>query len=291
MSNNIIEEKGKSKGSIGYTPDDYKQALGQVPYSTSTGDTTKDYYNALKNESYKALLNSEVQASIARDQALKYTNNSLRAKGYGNQGLAESTNLGLHSQYQTALANAASNYQENIKGINEQERTAQNDNFQSMATLMGGATDSNQLNDIIKTYGYGELNDDGTMAWNEKAMANLDENSKKQLQILYNMYNAQLNQSQTPTFNSLEALNSGTYVGKDGKVHQFKDHYVEEMKYLWHIGSNGQLTKGDSIEVKNGNGDTAYLEWLGNGFRVIEKPAKATHKLTWNQKSKTLSYE
>ena len=51
-----------------------------------------------------------------------------------------------------------------------------------------------------------------------------------------------------------------------------------------------KLTKGDSIEVKNGNGDTAYLEWLGNGFRVIEKPAKTTHKLTWNQKSKTLSY-
>ena len=130
---------GSSNATVGYTKNDYQAALGNPPNNTDTGNETTDYYNALKNESYKTLLNSEIQASIARDQALKYTNNSLRAKGYATQGLAESTNLGLQSQYQTALANARNTYQQSIDSINEQQRNAetqkQNDEFESLTTL------------------------------------------------------------------------------------------------------------------------------------------------------------
>lgn len=284
--------------------EEIKNALsGSKTYDTNTGDSTTDYYNALKNESYKSLLNSEVQASIARDQAMKYTQNSLRAKGYGNQGLAESTNLGLQSQYQTALANAANNYQSSIKGINEQHRqeqlAQQNDNFQSMTTLMKAAAesgDANQLNDIIKTYGYGELKN-GAMNWANLDNSDLDENSKKQIKILYNMYNSQLNSAPRQTLNSLDSINSATYIaqGEGNKVSTLGEHFNEEMKYLWHKGSNGQYQKGEVIQVNNGNGDTIFMEWTGNGFTLVDSERYVTagikHTLSWNSKTKSISYK
>lgn len=304
MGNNLEKEygAGSSKATIGYTPDDYKKALGKTPYSTDTGDTTTDYYNALKNESYKTLLNSEVQASIARDQALKYTNNSLRANGYGNQGLAESTNLGLQSQYQTALANASNTYQTAIRDIDTQHRaeqtTQQRDNFESMTTLMSNASSTDQLNDIIKTYGYGELDYKGDMDWSNLDNSNLDENSKNQIKILYNMYNSQINEAnafQPTLYDSLESLNAGTYEGNDTKIHTFGAHYEEEMKYLWHKGANGEFSEGEAFVVKNGNGDTVYMEWTGKGFHVINESkynsAYKKHQLTWNDSNKSISYK
>ena len=284
-----------SKATIGYTQDDYKSALNQT-YNTNTGNETTDYYNALKNESYKSLLNSEVQASIARDQAMKYTTNSLRAKGYANQGLAESTNLGLQSQYHTALANAKNTYQQSIDNINTQQRTealnTQKDNFESMTTLMSGATDSSQLNDIMSTYGYGNIDSNGNMNWSGLDESNLDENSKKQIKTLYNLYNAQLNN--TSSLDSLDALGSATYVGKDGKVHTLGEFNKEEMKFLWHKGSNGEYSKGDTIKINNGNGDTIYMQWTGSGFKVVNKvdfnKAANKHTLTWNSGSDTITY-
>ena len=287
MADEIKNGFGASKGTIGYTPEDYKKALGGVnSYSTNTGDTTTDYYNALKNESYKALLNSEVQASIARDQAMKYTQNSLRTKGYGNQGISESSNLGLQSQYQTALANAANNYQTSLRTIDERQRNEQiqkeNDNFESVTTLMQAAVESGgveQLNNVLKTYGYGELDNNGNMDFTKLHNSSLDENNKKQIETLYHLYKASINE--TAAYSSLDSLNAGTYIGKDTKIHTFGAHYAEEMKYLWHLGENGQLSNGDTIQVNNGNGDTAYLQWVGNGFKVVNKPDKPTHTLTW----------
>lgn len=301
MTEEIKNGAGVSKGTIGYTPEDYKKALGGVnSYSTNTGDNTTDYYNALKNESYKALLNSEVQASIARDQAMKYTQNSLRAKGYGNQGLAESSNLGLQSQYQTALANAANNYQSSLRNIDEQQRNEQikneNDNFQSITTLMQAAAESgdvNQLNNVLETYGYGSLND-GKMDFAKLYESNLDERRKKQIEILYNMYNTQLSTKPETTLNSLDSLKGATYIGKNNTVATIGDHFNEEMKYLWHKGSSGDYTTGDTIQVKNGNGDTIYMKWTGNGFKLIDEAtynsSENKHTLTWNSKKKSISY-
>lgn len=297
MTEEIKNGAGVSKGTIGYTPEDYKKALGGVnSYSTNTGDNTTDYYNALKNESYKALLNSEVQASIARDQAMKYTQNSLRAKGYGNQGLAESSNLGLQSQYQTALANAANNYRADIRDIDERQRNEQVDqqktNFESMTTLMKGSSDKSQLDNIMSTYDIG-FNDDGTLDFSK---SNLDSNSQKQLQILYSMYDAQFNDT---SLKSLDSLNNATYIaqGSGNKVSTLGEHFNEEMKYLWHKGSSGDYTTGDTIQVKNGNGDTIYMEWTGNGFKLIDEATynsveniEKKHTLTWNSKKKSISY-
>ena len=288
----------KKPGAVG--GQDYTQiqaALGRTaPLNpdTQSGTSSTDYYNALKNESYKALLNSEVQASIARDQALKYTNNALRAKGYGNQGMAESTNLGVYSQYQNALANAANTYRTSVDTINQQQRTEeltkQDDNFKSMTTLMGSASNKEELNNLMSSYNI-KINTDGTLDYSN---SNLDPESQKQLQVLYSMYSSQLNATSNE-MSSLDEINQSTYVGKDGKVTTFGEHYVEEMKYLWHLGSNGDLTKGAVIEVKNGNGDTVYMKWTGTGFALTDanqyNRSDNKHSLTWDSKNKKVDYK
>ena len=186
------------------TKDEIKQALGGNSYSTNTGDTTTDYYNALKNESYKTLLNSEIQASVARDQALKYTNNSLRANGYGNQGLAESTNLGVQNQYRNALANASNNYMANMSQINQDQRqehilnqeklVAQQDNtLAGIKQNLSNAETTDALNKAIETYGYGIVNSDGSVDWNQEALNGLSEQGKKDLMSYYQLASASLN--------------------------------------------------------------------------------------------------
>lgn len=288
------DEKKLTQGAVGgqnYT--EIQAALGRPtqPQGTQEGASTTDYYNALKNESYKALLNSEVQASIARDQALKYTNNALRAKGYGNQGLSESSNLGVYSQYQNALANAANTYRTSVDTINQQQRqeelTKQDDNFKSMTTLMENASNKEELNQIMSNYGY-KIKDDGSVDFSN---SNLDAESLNQLKVLYSMYNSRL-KTTSNEMNSLESINQATYVDHTGKVNTLGSHYVEEMKYLWHKGSNGEYTAGDTFQVKNGNGDTIYMKWTGTGFTLINAEDidhnGPTHAISWNKSKKSI---
>lgn len=289
-----------------YNYEDYKAALeGRNPANIDATKNTDDYYNALKNESYKSLLNSEVQASIARDQALKYTNNSLMSKGYANQGIAESTNLGIQSQYSNALANAVNNYQSSIKDINAQHRAEQlanqNDEFESVTSLMSGATDKDQLNNILTTYKY--IGDDGK--FNTAEFNKLDPNSQKQLQILYSMYNSQFDTSSTnKILDSVEALSNQTYIkdvkkdnGKDkdkkgdGTVSTLGENFGEEIKLLDHHRRIGTYIEGDVIKVKNGQNEEIYLQYTNGGFKMVGeneyKAAGTKYNLTYGKKNTT----
>lgn len=276
-------------GTINYD-EETKKALSQ-PYRTDTGDSTVDYYNALKNESYKQLLNSEVQASIARDQALKYTNNTLAAKGYANQGMAESTGLGLQSQYQTALSNAANQYRTDMAGINQQQRDeelkVQDDNFKSLTTLMDTAAqsgDKNQLDNVLRSYGY-KINEDGTL---DLSNSTFDENSNNQLKTLYSLYNASL--STKPGLNSLEDLNNQTYIrtggDRKGVAATLGENFGNLMKAAWHKVTNGEYTDGSVVKVTNGDNETIYLKCNNGGFTMITEneydTANATrHTMKW----------
>lgn len=137
----------------------------------------KNYYENLKNESYKTMLDSEIQASVARDQAMKYTQNQINGAGYGNQGLAQSTMLGVQNNYRNALRDAAAAYDKDMAEIQKEEadyQIKQDDNvFKSASTLMSNATSQDYLQQIYDTY---------------KDDPSLDDNSKKQLDLLYNMY-------------------------------------------------------------------------------------------------------
>lgn len=229
--------------------------------SNEGASTEEDYYEMLKNESYKALLSKEVQASNARDQALKYTKNAVNANGYGTQGLAESTNTGLANQYLSALQTAQTEYQNDISDINkaqlEKKLETDNTNFESLTTLMGNCSSAAQLNKTLTTYGYMK---DGQ--WNQEKLNKLDENTRNQLVTLYNMYNSELSNSEfisNSTTNGVGYKDAGTAIQNvavaTGELNQVKN----EINYIFSDSYLSTRNNGDCVKLVNGGDDKKYV--------------------------------
>jgi hypothetical protein len=237
---------------------------------------TTNYYDELKKESYKTLLDAEIQASASRDRALKYTNAGINANGYGGQGIAESTKLGVGNQYQQALQNANSQYRNEIANIQQQEREENlanaNDQFESMTTLMNSSTSQEQLNDIMTRYGV-TPNADGTFTYSDDSP--LTTNDKRQLEILYNMQNESLKKS---GYEGRELnLEEGGYVyQKDGSVQHIssddmntEDGFKHGLLTIKAYASYGRLPNDCAIKLEKKNGKTMYLKYINNTLYYI----------------------
>ena len=130
---------------------------------------SKDYYDLLKDESYKALQKKEIQLSAARDNAYKYTMNSLQNQGYANQGLAQSTNAGIGNSYLSAMGSSRAQYGSEINQINQQqaqdEKQLAENNLASLTTYMQDAYDrggrSMYIEAMRRTEGANSVDDEG----------------------------------------------------------------------------------------------------------------------------------
>ena len=165
----LLNASGNSVGGKAYTP----------PKDNSS------YYEALKNESYSTLLQSEIQASIARDQAMKYTQGQLNAQGYGTQGLSESSNIGAYNNYMGSLNKAQSDYRNSLLGIKQKEQEAKEDEFQQLATLMQESGSSENLGRLFDAYGI-TVDENGNLGGDY--FNSLDPQSQAQLKYLYGSY-------------------------------------------------------------------------------------------------------
>ena len=126
--------------------------------------TSNSQYDNLRNESYRAMLNSEIQASLARDQALKYTQNQLNAQGMGNQGMSESARAGIYNTYQNALGTAANTYRSNLIDIADKEQNSLSGNYETASNYLNNAftydadgkvtgVDLDKYRNTLKTFG------------------------------------------------------------------------------------------------------------------------------------------
>ena len=257
----------------------------QNQVSPQGGGETPDYYEKLKNESYKALLKGEVQAYNAKQQAMKYTNNGLVSNGFGTQGISESANLGIGNTYQKALRESQNEYDQSILAIDNQQKEAANSEFESLATLMSSASSSSQLDNIMKEYGItfenGQFGGD--------YFNSLDESSKRQLRSLYALYSDELKQSesQTPTFYDEDDLRYATYTKADGTTATIGSHYDEEVKDLMKYSVDNTLVVDGVVRVRNGEGDTIYIKRTSNGWQVVSRTEfeKAEHRYSLKRNS------
>lgn len=224
----------------------------------SGGSDTQDYYDMLRSESYKTMLSKEVQAHNAQQQALKYTGIGLKGSGYGTQGVSESTHLGINNSLGSALREAQNEYESSIQGIAQQERQAQNDEFESLTTLMGNATSSSQLGEMLSEYGYATMDDKGNLTWNEEGMKGLDANTKRQLKILYSMYASELQNNEWLSNNT---LNGTGYRDAGAAIQNIVDAKGEQgtvSNELRKIFSDSYMKdKEDGFAVKLVNGNDA----------------------------------
>lgn len=130
---------------------------------SSNGLTGGDKYDALEYTSYKDMLSSKIQASVARDQAQKYVGNSLANAGFSGQGMAESTRAGIAGAYNRAIMGADETHQANLMDIASQrvadEETQKTDRWQAAMTMMQEATSVEDL-DYLKSEYYDSFTDD-----------------------------------------------------------------------------------------------------------------------------------
>lgn len=145
-------------------------------------DDAKEYYKNLQNQSYKALLDQQYQASVAKENALKYTNNMMQRSGYGSQGVSESTGLGIANSYRNALAGYQSDYNNALaKGYSDAlgiDKENRDEYYDAITASIGqeGITQE-QLDSSLNNYGITK-NADGTYNYDN---ANLSDIQKKML--------------------------------------------------------------------------------------------------------------
>lgn len=250
------------------------------------GDTT-DYYDKLKNESYKALLKGEVQAYNAKQQAMKYTTNGLQANGYGTQGISESASLGIGNTYQRALTDSQNEYDQSILAIEQQQKEAAGSEFESLATLMSGASSTSQLESILSNYGI-KFDENGEMTGDY--FNSLDEASKRQLKSIYALYSDELANSEgtNPIFYDEDDLRYATYTKNDGSTGTLNSNYNLEVKDIYSKINSNEFEVDGVCRVRNSQGETIYLKRTANGVQIVSRSdfEKATNKYTLTRTNK-----
>lgn len=122
-----------------------------------------DKYDALEYTSYKDMLSSKIQASVAKEQAQKYVGNSLANAGFGGQGIAESTKAGIVGTYNKAIMGADETHQANLIDIERQRQEEGElkgeEKWQSAMTMLQQAQNIEDL-DYIKNNFYEDMNDE-----------------------------------------------------------------------------------------------------------------------------------
>ena len=245
FQSSLLNASGNSVGGKAYTP----------PKDNSS------YYEALKNESYSTLLQSEIQASIARDQAMKYTQGQLNAQGYGTQGLSESSNIGAYNNYMGSLNQAQSDYRNSLLGIKQKEQEAKEDEFQQLATLMQESGSSENLGRLFDAYGI-TVDENGNLGGDY--FNSLDPQSQAQLKYLYgsykNDYSTTENEEKVNSFVETNAIGDGANTSKDfnyttiDNINKMKD----TVEALFKDSNLSNLQNGDVIQINDGK-NSAYL--------------------------------
>src|SRR5574344_460495 len=93
-------------------------------YYTDKQAANEEYYKLLKEKSYKDLFNDKLQLSNANQNAMKYASNTLKANGFGTQGVTETAKASQNNAYINALEKAQGNYNTNVQTINTNEANA-----------------------------------------------------------------------------------------------------------------------------------------------------------------------
>lgn len=249
------------------------------PSSTSTtvaDDDGIDYYEELKNQNYKTLLDKEIQLDVARQRAQNRMGTQLNAQGFGSSGYGQTAQTGINSAYLSALGQAEQAYNTENNNIALQQQEAQeaeaNDNFQSLTTLMQSATTSDQLNKILSNY---DISYDGEN-FSGEGWDSLDAESQKQLQSLYDLYvdNLSSNADSVYTYNNQSVTKYYDSEGNEQSINLdggYENGWNKENKGLQEAIANGSIPSGSYIDLCNKHGNHIYV-YYSNGQLYYATP-------------------
>ena len=228
---------------------------GQSTPTNPTSNTGDDKYKALENISYKEMMNSKIQASAVKDQALKYSGNALNAAGIGTQGMAESSRVGVFNNFNKAIMGAEQTHQDNLLSINNQKETdkenKRTDNWQTLMTMAQGATSQAELDEVKAMLDSGDYTDE----------------QKNYFNFYYNSYKNQfdkMNSANTTTVFNYANNQAYAYDSNGGSVTTEGAFNVETNTLRGGI-ANGTIAKDTYIQVRNLSNQEMYLYYSVDG--------------------------
>ena len=244
-----------------------------------------DKYDALETTSYKEMLSSKIQAANAKDQALKYANDSLAGAGLGNQGIAESTRAGIMGNYQRAITGADEQHQANLMDIETQRQedatTKGEEDWQTTMTMLQQATSQEDL-DYLKSEFY----------------PNMTEQQKKIFDYYYSTYARDLESQdvqanakwaervfQTTELKEKDGVSYKEAVKTDVILSQLQGETEgsDQLKNFYMTANNGDIIAID-YTAKNGSGTKYAMFYNGKLYYVDSdilggRTPKATYKV------------
>lgn len=304
---------------VGYSTSDYLNEANTLDNnqnkqssSSATTSSTDDYYQLAKDQEYATLFDKEVALENAKSNALKYTQNQINASGFGGTGYGSSLQSGIYNQYINKAGQAQSEYQTNIKDINQQEKEAAETEdalrVGNITSMLQSSSSVDQMNELLSEYGWydndtGEIGvktkqADGTYTYQKPENMSEDE----WIQLKY-YYNAQKNLLDTSGYNgsyytSLDEFKNATYVktnGSNSKVWSDSG-FKQEATGLFNRLSNGEVAYGGVVQITNKAGDTIYVMLTQQGLRMAsvsdynnakdkyEMKYNGSNKQTWEKK-------
>lgn len=265
----------------------------------------QDYYDLMKQENYKTLLDREVQLNNARERALKQTNAGLGAIGMQSSGYGQTAKSGIESQYLSAMEGANQTYQEQNQDINleqqqyleQQQAASEQKQFYDMGLVGDKITQAKtqeEIDDIMNLYGLYTKDEQGNNVFDyEKAVELYGEQNATELQYLYNYHIKGIDdlnyQGSAVASNDYQAAIS-TFTDQNGKTGKVND----ELKVLFEPSRFSKLgytpANGDVLKV-SGNSEngasTVYIIYRdGKWYQTsADKYANAKNK-HWFRSSK-----
>lgn len=260
-------------------------------------DEEFDYYQALKDENYKTLLEKEIQLDSARSRALKQSNASLAAQGLASTGYGQQQRLGIEGQYLQGLQSAQQDFQTQNREIgkqefefnqNQQDRLEQKQGsyFNDLLSVLSSEEavyDEDSLNTALSSQGL--LREDNTLDY-DKAVELYGQHYadilRTSIELKRNQFTRtaeeerKANSAQTvDDLKNMTFILNGDYTGDKkhvkGQSGTLGDWYGQESEVLMTKAQNGQLEENSVIKVTNGRNDVIYLKWNGVGFEQVNE--------------------
>lgn len=263
-SNKVSQVSGTNDTSLNSSASASSNSLSDNSNSSNWSSSSQDYLDMLNRQDYSSLLDSELQLEKSKQNALKYTRNSINANGFGGTGYGSSVNSSIQNAYANALGKARTEYSNNIEKNNQ---SVSSDEFNSISTNISNATDLTTLDNYLTNMGVmqnGSLVKPSYMTDSDFAnLSYLYENQK-------NAINSTTPESASYSLSTLKDLN---YENRNGNAqYTINEGFANELNYINANIVNQKITPGTSMKVSNGYGDTIYLEYTSNGtFRVINE--------------------
>lgn len=246
-------DAAESADSSGTGSSAYNEALLSAG-GTSSGSSSSDDYEDLRNQNYKNLLDNQIQLESARQSAMKASRSQLASQGLFGTGYGSLANTGISNAYINAMNSANTSFAETDADISAKEKAADEEkassNFTTLTTLMGQAEDMDDLSAVLSEYGI-TLNDDGTFSGDYYDA--MDDDSKKQFGVTYRLLaNAKKYSGQTGYGDYASMINGLTMTNGESANTGSHQGLQDEVEALFSSGDRF-AKEGTVVKLSNGN--------------------------------------